>query len=65
MATMEMAGNLLRRADPVSRHRSQYKCSTPPWKEKYRKVTLSSTFLKKRSFNGLILFLRFVARLKQ
>ena len=24
--------------DPMSRHRSQYKCSTPPWKEQYRKV---------------------------
>lgn len=27
--------------DPISRHRSQYKCSTPPWKEQYRKVIWS------------------------
>ncbi|XP_073257284.1 RPA-interacting protein A-like [Porites lutea] len=26
--------------DPISRHRSQYKCSTPPWKEQYRKRCL-------------------------
>ena len=28
--------------DPISRHRSQYKCSTPPWKEQYKKVILSA-----------------------
>lgn len=35
-----MAGCFPRSPDPISRHRSQYKCSTPPWKEQYRKRCL-------------------------
>lgn len=33
-----MAACFPKSPDPISRHRSQYKCSTPPWKEQYRKV---------------------------
>jgi len=35
-----MASCFPKSPDPISRHRSQYKCTTPPWKEQYRKRCL-------------------------
>ncbi|KAK2558323.1 RPA-interacting protein A [Acropora cervicornis] len=40
MAAMASASCFPRSADPISRHRAQYKCNTPPWKEQYRKRCL-------------------------
>lgn len=40
-----MADCFPKHPDPISRHRSQYKCSTPPWKEQYRKVIHSLRWL--------------------
>ncbi|EDO32784.1 predicted protein [Nematostella vectensis] len=37
MAALTAMSGVCRSPDPLSRHRSQYKCSTPPWKDTYRK----------------------------
>ncbi|KAL9980106.1 hypothetical protein ACROYT_G008649 [Oculina patagonica] len=45
-----MAGCFPKSPDPISRHRSQYKCSTPPWKEQYRKRCLDRLKNRRQKF---------------